>query len=77
MAENTKFAWNCMDVRGRAACHMRGVPFSTFGVPFDTFRVPNGTWPRHDIHTMVGQLCMIFQCVFRIFTFFEKCLLCL
>ena len=34
MAENTKFAWNCMDVRGRAACHMRGVPFSTFGVPF-------------------------------------------
>ena len=75
---------NCISVRWKGCVPLGTwrVPFSTFGVPFGTFKVPiatfrvlNGTGPRHNAHAMVGWLLMIFQCMFRVFMFFEKHLL--
>ena len=37
-----------------------------------TFRVSNDTWSHRDAYVVVGRLLMLFQCVFRIFMFFEK-----
>ena len=63
-------------------CGILGVPFSTFRVPFGTSKVPigtsrvsNGIGPCHNTHVMVGRLLTLFQCVFRVFAFFEKNLL--
>ena len=41
-------------------------------VSFGTWRVPNGTLMRWLAYTMVGQLLMLFWCMFCVFKFFER-----